>query len=89
LYCPSHFDFISAIHSVKPELKGDPHFYVVCQSSESSVPDDSTPIDDVFKNGSRLPPEVPKEASYFDKLLYIYTSGTTGLPKAAVITNAR
>ena len=81
--------FFAALQSVKSELKGKPSFYLVCQNSETSVPDDTTPIDDVFKNGSRLPPEVPKEASYFDKLLYIYTSGTTGLPKAAVITNAR
>jgi len=46
-------------------------------------------IDDVFQRGCRLPPEPPKDASYFDKMLYIYTSGTTGLPKAAVITHYR
>ena len=81
--------FFSAVKDVKSELKGNPRFYAVCVQPDMQIPDDAIAIDDVFKNGLRVPPECPKEATYFDKLLYIYTSGTTGLPKAAVITHCR
>ena len=79
----------AAIEDVKSDLKGGQRFYTVCTQLDVEVPQDTIPIDDVFKNGCRLPPEIPKEATYFDKLLFIYTSGTTGLPKAAVITHCR
>ena len=74
---------------VKSELSDDLKYYTICDDDKSDGESCYTNIDEVMRSGLRLPPPVPKNATYNDKLLFIYTSGTTGLPKAALISHAR
>jgi len=79
----------SAVDEVKSELSDDLKYYTICDDDKSDGESCYTNIDEVMRSGLRLPPPVPKNATYNDKLLFIYTSGTTGLPKAALISHAR
>nr|CAB3266199.1 long-chain fatty acid transport protein 4 [Phallusia mammillata] len=78
-----------AVKDVKSQLKGGLKYFSICNEEKQSIMEDAENLDEALASGCRLPPDSPKEASIFDKLMYIYTSGTTGLPKAAVITHCR